>query len=389
MGKKYKFLLVWLVWMLLLVPIHGSETTQVISDTSLAAQAKSAYLMEMSSGKMIFAKQESEKMYPASMTKMMGLLLIYEQIHAGKLKLSDRVTTSETAASMGGSQVYLKVGETMSVEDLLKSICIASANDAMVAMAEKVGGTQESFVEMMNAKAKELHLVNTHFVNATGLHADDHYSCAKDMALIAQALIQEGGDDLLEITSTYDAYIREDSERFWLVNTNKLIKQLDGTDGLKTGYTSQAGSCISVTTKRNDLRLIAVVMGEPDGKTRNQEASALIEYGFSRFEQRQLYKKGEKITSIVNEKGNPSTIDLVTQEDANYVVEKGKQSAVKEKKIQWLQPDPPYVPGKTCARLMVTMSDGYRFSIDLSVKKEISSANFVDLWIRSFRQMLA
>ena len=290
---------------------------------------------------------------------------------------------------MGGSQVYLKVGETMSVEDLLKSICIASANDAMVAMAEKVGGTQESFVEMMNAKAKELHLVNTHFVNATGLHAEDHYSCAKDMALIAQALIKEGGDDLLEITSTYDAYIREDSERFWLVNTNKLIKQLDGTDGLKTGYTSQAGSCISVTTKRNGLRLIAVVMGEPDGKTRNQEVSALIEYGFSRFEQKQLYTKGEKITSIVNEKGNPPMIELIAQEDANYVVEKGKQSQIKDKKIQWLQPDPPYVPGKTCAQLIVTMSDGYQFSIDLSVKQEINSANFVDLWIRSFRQMFA
>ena len=188
--------------------------------------------------------------------------------------------------------MYLEVGETMSVEDLLKSICIASANDAMVAMAEKIGGTHAGFVEMMNAKAKELGLVNTHFTNASGLHDPDHYSCPRDMAIIGAALLAEGGEDLLAITSTYDAYIREDSDQqFWLVNTNKLIKQLEGADGLKTGYTSQAGSCITLSVRRNGLRLIGVVMGEPDGKTRNQEVSELMEYGFARFEQKQLYQK--------------------------------------------------------------------------------------------------
>ena len=370
-------------------PIAASESTAVVSEDSLVEQAKSAYLMEMSSQREIYAKQEGEAMYPASMTKMMGLLLIYEQIHAGKLKLSDQVTVSETAASMGGSQVYLEAGETMSVEDLLKSICIASANDAMVAMAEKVGGTHENFVTMMNEKAKELKLINTHFTNATGLHEDDHYSCAKDMALIACALVQEGGEDLFKITSTYDAYIREDSHPFWLVNTNKLIKQLAGTDGLKTGYTSQAGSCITVTTKRDGLRLIAVVMGEPDGKTRNQEASALMEYGFSRFEQQLLYQKGEAIDTLCDEKGNPAEVSLVTMEDVYAVVEKGETSTIKTQEIIYEKDSPPYEPGETCAHLLITMSDGYRFRIPLSVEKEVTKASFLDLWIRSFRQMLA
>lgn len=389
MMKKWMIISIVFAWLCCSWPIAASESTAVVSEDSLVEQAKSAYLMEMSSQREIYAKQAGEAMYPASMTKMMGLLLIYEQIHAGELKLSDQVTVSETAASMGGSQVYLEVGETMSVEDLLKSICIASANDAMVAMAEKVGGTHENFVTMMNEKAKELKLINTHFTNATGLHEDDHYSCAKDMALIACALVQEGGEDLLKITSTYDAYIREDSHPFWLVNTNKLIKQLAGTDGLKTGYTSQAGSCITVTTKRDGLRLIAVVMGEPDGKTRNQEASALMEYGFSRFEQQLLYQKGEAIDTLCDEKGNPVEVSLVTMEDVYAVVEKGETSTIKTQEIIYEKDSPPYEPGETCAHLLITMSDGYRFRIPLSVEKEVTKASFLDLWIRSFRQMLA
>ena len=389
MMKKWMIISIIFAWLCCSWPIAASESTAVVSEDSLVEQAKSAYLMEMSSQREIYAKQEGEAMYPASMTKMMGLLLIYEQIHAGKLKLSDQVTVSETAASMGGSQVYLEAGETMSVEDLLKSICIASANDAMVAMAEKVGGTHENFVTMMNEKAKELKLINTHFTNATGLHEDDHYSCAKDMALIACALVQEGGEDLFKITSTYDAYIREDSHPFWLVNTNKLIKQLAGTDGLKTGYTSQAGSCITVTTKRDGLRLIAVVMGEPDGKTRNQEASALMEYGFSRFEQQLLYQKGEAIDTLCDEKGNPAEVSLVTMEDVYAVVEKGETSTIKTQEIIYEKDSPPYEPGETCAHLLITMSDGYRFRIPLSVEKEVTKASFLDLWIRSFRQMLA
>lgn len=387
---KRIYLVIITAFLLFPVTVSASESNAVISEDTLASQAKAAYLMEAQTQKKIYAKKAEERMYPASMTKMMGLLLVYEQINAGALKLDDRVCASETAASMGGSQIYLKVNEEMTVEDLLKSVCIASANDAMVALAEKVGGTHEQFVAMMNEKVKELNLTNTHFVNATGLHDDDHYSCAKDMATIAAALIKEGGEELLSITSTYDSYIREDSDqKFWLVNTNKLIKQLDGADGLKTGFTSEAGSCITVTAKRNGLRLIGVVMGEPDGKTRNQEASQLIEYGFSGYESKQLYAKGDAVDELCCEKGTPVKTKLLALEDAYYVVKKGTDSKVKEKKVQLIDHELPYQVGKECARLKVTMDDGYTFEVSLGVAQDVQPASYVDLLVRSFRQMVA
>ena len=248
------------------------------AQTTLASGAQSAYLMEYESGAVLFEKNADEKLYPASMTKMMGLLLIYEALNEGSLKWDDTVSASAHAASMGGSQIFLEENETMTVEDLVKAICIGSANDAMVAMAEKIGGSHEHFVEMMNEKAQTLGLTNTHFVNATGLHDKDHYSSAKDMAIIAQALIAKGGDDLLKITGTYDAYIREDGDdKFWLVNTNKLLKQYPGVDGLKTGFTQEAMSCITATAKKERVRLIAVVMKEPNSKQRNLEAKQLLD----------------------------------------------------------------------------------------------------------------
>lgn len=387
---KRIYLVIITAFLLFPASVSASESNAVTSEDTLASQAKAAYLMEAQTQKKIYAKKAEERMYPASMTKMMGLLLVYEQINNGALKLDDRVCASETAASMGGSQIYLKVNEEMTVEDLLKSVCIASANDAMVALAEKVGGTHEQFVLMMNEKAKELKLSNTHFVNATGLHDDDHYSCAKDMATIAAALIKEGGEELLSITSTYDSYIREDSDqKFWLVNTNKLIKQLDGADGLKTGFTSEAGSCITVTAKRNGLRLIGVVMGEPDGKTRNQEASQLIEYGFSGYESKQLYAKGDAVDELCCEKGTPVKTKLLALEDAYYVVKKGTDSKVKEKQLQLIDHELPYQAGKECARLKVTMDDGYTFEVSLGVAQDVQPASYVDLLIRSFRQMIA
>ena len=218
-----------------LLPITARKE---VSDVGLKGDAKSVYLMEYTSGKVIYAEHENKRLYPASMTKMMGLLLIYEALHDGQLQLDDMVTTSEFAASMGGSQVFLEPQETLSAEDMIKSICIASANDAMVAMGEHLAGSHEAFVNKMNRKAKELGMNNTHFMNATGLHDDKHYTTAKDMALLGQALLKEGGEELLKITSTYDAYIREDSDKkFWLVNTNNLLKQVEGVDGLKTGFT--------------------------------------------------------------------------------------------------------------------------------------------------------
>ena len=317
----------------LTMPVKCVEKKEEPQTNVLAPSAKGVYLCENTTGKVIYARNEKEKLYPASMTKMMGLLLIFESLHDGKLKWEDTVTTSEYAASMGGSQVFLEVNETMSVKDMIKSICIASANDAMVAMSEKVGGSVDGFVEMMNEKAKTLKLSNTHFANPTGLHDPDHYSCAKDMAIIARALIKEGGEELLKITSTYDAYIRENSDsKFWLVNTNKLLKQYPGVDGLKTGFTTEALSCITTTAKKDGLRLIGVVMGEPSSKVRNKEMIQLLDYGFSQYEQATLYKKGTKIETKKFENGKPATAGIVTLDDVSYVYQKDHSQKKPKKK---------------------------------------------------------
>lgn len=364
-----------------------SESTKDTQD--LAPNAKAAYLVENTTGKVIYAKHETDKLYPASMTKMMGLLLIFEALHKKQLNWDDQVSASEYAASMGGSQVYLEPGETMSVTDMVKSICIASANDAMVAMGEKIAGSNDRFVAMMNEKAKELKLANTHFANATGLHDPEHYTCAKDMSIIARALIAEGGDELLNFTSTYDAYIRENTDKkFWLVNTNKLLKQYEGVDGLKTGFTAEAMSCITVTAKKNNLRLVAVVMGEPSSKERNAEIKQMLDYGFSQYAQGLLYPKGTKLQAYTMENGKPSTVNLVTMSDLVYVFAKGSEPKEKAKEITITKDTPPYKANTAIGKVKVTMSDGYTMEAAIGVDQDVEQLNYLDIFMKAFSDTL-
>lgn len=390
--KKLCLLMLCLCMMLpsMMTPIYGEEEKKQEEKKGgeLAASAKGVYLCENTTGKVIYARNEKEKLYPASMTKMMGLLLIFESLNDGRLKWEDTVTASEYAASMGGSQVFLEPGETMSVTDMVKSICIASANDSMMAMAEKIGGSNEGFVEMMNEKAKELKLENTHFVNPTGLHDPDHYSCAKDMAVIARALIKEGKDDLLKITSTYDAYIREESDsKFWLVNTNKLLKQYPGVDGLKTGFTTEALSCITTTAKKDGLRLVGVVMGEPSSKVRNAEMKQLLDYGFSQYEQSILYKKGTVIDSMILENGKPGSVNLKTMEDAVYVYQKGAQPKEIKKEINIEQKELPYKKDEKVGTMLIEMSDGYSMKVSIAPDHDVEALNFVDIFMKTFEDI--
>lgn len=376
----------------LTLPVCAKEEkkAQNTNTQDLAPNAKAAYLVENTTGKVIYAKHETDKLYPASMTKMMGLLLIFEALHDKKISWDEAVTTSDYAASMGGSQVFLEPGESMSVSDMVKSICIASANDAMVAMAEKVGGSNDNFVNMMNEKAKELKLSNTHFMNPTGLHDPDHYSCAKDMATIARALIQEGGDELLKITSTYDAYIRENTDKkFWLVNTNKLLKQYDGVDGLKTGFTTQAMSCITVTAKKKDLRLVAVVMGEPSSKQRNGEIKQMLDYGFSQFGQGLLYPKGTKMESYTMENGKPSKVNLVTLQDLVYVFEKGSEPKETKKEITIDKKVPPYTSQQPIGKVRVQMSDGYTMEAAIGVDQDVALLDYTDIFMKALHDVFA
>ncbi len=370
-----------------LLPITARKE---VSDVGLKGDAKSVYLMEYTSGKVIYAEHENKRLYPASMTKMMGLLLIYEALHDGQLQLDDMVTTSEFAASMGGSQLFLEPQETLSAEDMIKSICIASANDAMVAMGEHLAGSHEAFVNKMNRKAKELGMNNTHFMNATGLHDDKHYTTAKDMALLGQALLKEGGEELLKITSTYDAYIREDSDKkFWLVNTNKLLKQVEGVDGLKTGFTKEALSCITVSAKRKELRLIAVVMGASNAKARNAIASGLLEYGFAQYAQGLLYAKGTRLDTLSFENGKPKQADIVALEDISYVFEKGKEPKEKHKEITITKKKLPYQKNEKIGTVRIEMSDGYYMEAPIGVNRTVLPLDFSDILLKTMRKIIA
>ena len=298
-----------------------NENNSSSDELLLAENAKTAIMIEASTGKIIFEKNKDEQLPMASMTKMMTLLLIMEQIHEGKLKWDDMVTTSEHAASMGGSQIFLEVGETMTVEDLVKGICIGSGNDAAVAMAEKIGGTEANFVKMMNDKAKDLNLQHTHFENACGLDSKEHYSSAYDMSVIARELVQY--KKILEYTGTYEDYLRKNTDKsFWLVNTNKLVRYYQGVDGLKTGYTESAGYCITTTAKRDNMRLITVVMGEPSSARRNSDTTSMLDYGFNSYQIDSILSKDTIVDTRKVILGNKKKVQIVPKEDVTILNKK-------------------------------------------------------------------
>ena len=281
----------------------------------LVPNAKSSVLIEASSGKIIFEKNKNKKLSIASMTKMVAQIIILEEIEKKNIKWDDIVTVSKNASDMGGSQIYLEEGEKMSVEDLMKGISVGSGNDATVAMAEYIAGSEEKFVKKMNLKVKELGLKNTHFSNCTGLDEKNHYSSSYDMAMIARDLVINHSE-ILRFSSIYEDYLREDSDnKFWLVNTNKLISQYEGTDGLKTGHTDDAGYCLAATVKRNNLRLIGIVLGEENSKIRNAETIELLDYGFNNIKMKKLRSKGEFIDSLSVNNSNISSINGILDND--------------------------------------------------------------------------
>lgn len=287
---------------------------------ALADNSNAAILIDGNSEEILFEKNSEEKRYPASTTKIMTLILIYEALNNGSLHLNDMITASSYASSMGGSQIYLKEGESMSVEDLLKSVILSSANDSCVAFSEYLGGTSEAFVQQMNEKAKTLKLKNTHFVNCTGLHDEDHYTCAYDLAIMAKYLLEIGGDHLLQYTTLKEDYIRDGE--FWLVNTNKLLSQSDMITGLKTGYTKEAGYCLVSTATKNGQTMISVLLNEPKAKTRNEEALALLNYGFSLYKSHTLFEAGDVIQSIELPLTKEKSVDLITNDTISISLKK-------------------------------------------------------------------
>lgn len=288
----------------------------------LAKNAKSAILMDADSGTILYEKNGHEPLPPASITKIMTMLLVMEALERGEIQWNEPVTVSEYAASMGGSQIFLEAGEKMTVEDLMKGVAMASANDASVALAERIAGSEELFVQKMNERARQLGMKNTRFANSNGLPAPDHYTSAHDIAIMSRELLKH--EEITKYTGKYQDYLRSDTDNpFWLVNTNKLVRFYEGADGLKTGYTSEAKFCLSATAKRGDFRVIAVVLGEPDTKTRNAEVAAMFNYAFSRYTSLKLYEAGDRLGTVKVEKGKEDKLDLVAGRRYSVLLKKG------------------------------------------------------------------
>lgn len=298
--------------------------TQTGTNTALDINAKSVVLMEPHTGEVLYARNENEKLAPASVTKIMSLLLVMEAIENEKMTLETEVSTSEHAASMGGSQIWLEVGETMSVDELLRASVIASANDATVALAEAIAGSEEAFVDMMNKKAAELGMKNTTFVNACGLDNDNHLTTGLDVAIMTSALIKH---DLIKKYSTVwmDALRNGESE---LVNTNKLVRYYKGATGLKTGTTSKAGCCVAATAERDGMELVAVVMGSDNSNDRFAGAKKLLDHGFANWSFATLSADLKDVQPIRVKKGMAAAVTPESTATVNVLLEKGNQEKI-------------------------------------------------------------
>lgn len=360
----------------------------IAEDVSLAQNAKSAILLEASTGEIIFEKNSHEKLHPASMTKMMSMLLILENIEKGVIKWDDIVTVSENASGMGGSQILLETNEQMSVYDLFKGIAVASGNDAVVAMAEKIAGTEEMFVDMMNKRAVELGLTDTNFKNCHGLDDANHYSSAADMAKIAVELVKH--EKLFEFTSIYEDYLRDGTDRkFWLVNTNKLVRFYSGVDGLKTGYTKEAGYCLTATAKRNNMRIIAVVMGEPESAMRSAEVSSMLDYAFAQYEVESFLSTDSVLDRISIDKGEQEYVGVVPLEDVTILNKKieNKKNATYSLKLHDFKL--PINKGDSIGKLSVYVDNHLYREIDVTVSESVEKAGIITLYSRYLKNIFS
>jgi len=357
------------------------------TNVSLAQNAKSAILIDASTGQILFEKNSHEKLAPASMTKIMSMLVIVESIEKGIIHWDDMVTASSNASGMGGSQILLETGEQMKVEDMFKGVAVASGNDAVVALAEAVAGTTDEFVKMMNDKVKELGLKDTNFKNPHGLDDANHYSSAYDMAMIARELVKH--EKVLTFTSIYEDYLRKGtSKEFWLVNTNKLVRFYNGVDGLKTGYTTEAGYCLTATAKKNDMRLISVVMGEESNGLRTSETSSLLDYGFAQYKSTELVKQGDVVTEVQIEKAKNQNVSIITKDNASILSKKTEKMGdiTYETKLDKIKA--PVKKGDKVGTLKVKEDGKLIKEITLTVKQDVKEANILELYGRYLKNMI-
>lgn len=374
---------------IILILLIFTNSLGVYANADLKVDAKAAILMEVNTGEIIYKLNEHERLAPASITKIMTMLLGVEALNSGRISLNDKVIISNHASRMGGSQVYLEAGETQTVEDLFRAIAIRSANDASVALAEHIAGSEEIFVKMMNEKAKELGMENTHFANASGLPNENHYVSAYDVAIMSKELLKYPIVNEWLTTYMYDLKVgRNKNSVQTMVNTNRLVKEYEGTTGIKTGSTNEAGFCISASAKRGDLELIAVVLGSKTSQIRFDEAKRMLDYGFANFESINIGKKGDIVATLPVEKGKLYEVDIMLERDSFVLLPKGESGNI-EKDV--VLPDiikSPMSAGDVVGELIIRLNGKEIDRVNLVIKSEVEKANLLNILNRTIKSYL-
>lgn len=365
-----------------------SLSFNVFADEDLNINSKSAVLMDAGTGEIIYELNKDEMLPPASITKIMTVLLGVEAIKSGKISLEDEVTISSHASSMGGSQVYLDAGETQKVEELFKAILIRSANDAAVAIGEHIAGSEEIFVRMMNERAQELGMKNTKFKNSSGLPDTEQYSSSHDVAIMSKEILKYDLLDEWLTTYIYDMKVGKNKDKIQtLVNTNKLIKQYEGITGIKTGSTNEAGFCISASAKRGNLELIAVIMGSDSSKERFNEAMRLLDFGFANYDSFMIGEKDEVFGSIYIQKGNINTLDAILDRSSFVLLPKENKDKIDKKVILYENLEAPIMKGDVIGEIIISINGEKTHKVDLVAKDDVEKASLFKLMkntIKSF-----
>ncbi len=367
--------------------------TQVLPvQAQVEVTSPSAILIEASTGEVIFEKNADEKRSPASITKIMTLLLTFEAIEEGKVALSDQVLTSEYASSMGGSQVFLAEGEQQTLDTMIKCIVISSGNDASVAVAEHIAGSEQAFVDLMNKRAEELGMENTHFEDCCGLSdSDNHYASARDVAIMSRELIVNH-PEIYDYTMIWMENIthetKQGSSLFTLSSTNKLLKQYPYTTGLKTGSTSKAKFCVSATARKDDMDMIAVIMGADEGKVRFNEAKALLSYGFN-VSDVYIDENNEALPQLPLQNGLQDMVDLVYAKEFRHLDTKGNDLSKVEKSIQLPQlVEAPVEQGGKAGEAVYSLNGTVLGSVDILFAESVEKAKYKDYLYRIFMDFL-
>ena len=382
--KKFLFVLISLFLSISIVKADGVLVNKEIVE--YAPNSKSAILIEASTNTVLYEKNSDEKLSPASMTKIMTMLLAAEALENGTLKVDDEVLISKNASGMGGTQIFIEENTTVKVSDLLKGIGIASANDAAVAIAEKIGGTESNFISMMNKRAVELGAKNTNFKNPHGLDEANHYTTAYDMSLIASELVKH--ENILKITSTYEEYINVSGENHWLVNTNSLVRFYDGMDGLKTGYTDQAKYCLTSTMKKNGMRLVGVVMGAESKENRTNDTISMMEYGFGVYNTKTVLEKDKEIGTIYINNSKERTIPYFVKDEVKVLVDINTREVDYKVEKKLFNVKAPLKKGDTVGELTLQYN-GKDYKYDLIVNKDIKKSKFLRMLFNNFKDIIS